>query len=273
VPLLVIPINIDPTIVSIGPLVFTWHGLFTAVGLAAGVWLAVRIGVNLGLTEDEVMSVALWGTIGGIVGARLWHVIDVWEYYVQRPLAILQINEGGLAVYGTAVGGPLVGAIYAWRKKLPIGKLADAAAPPLLLGFAIGRVGDIINGEHHSLPTDLPWAFLYTHPRTLGQPDIPVHPAVGYEMLWDLLVFGVLIYLIGRLPRSGMVFWTAGALYSIGVFFIRFFRADAAVWAFGLTQAQVSALIGAAISFWLLLFLASRARREEPRASRSRVGA
>jgi prolipoprotein diacylglyceryltransferase len=124
---------------------------------------------------------------------------------------------------------------------------------------------------HHSMPTDLPWAFLYEHPNTLGQMGVPVHPAVAYEMLWDLLVFGLLIWLNGRVPRPGMIFWTAGALYSVGVFFIRFFRADAAAWAFGLTQAQFSAVIGAAISFWILLYLASRARREQPQPSSSRV--
>ncbi len=276
-PLLVIPISLDPTIVTLGPLAFTWHGFFTAVGLAAGVWLAVRLGMGYGMSEDDVMSVALWGVIGGVVGARLWHVVDTWQLYAQDPLAIFRINEGGLAIYGTAVGGPLAGAIYAWRKGLSLGKLADSAAAPLLLGFAIGRVGDIINGEHHSLPTDLPWAFIYTNPNTLGQKGIPVHPAVAYEMLWDLVVFGVLIWLRGRVPRHGMIFWTGGLLYSIGVFFIRFFREDAVLWAAGLTEAQLSALVGGVISLWALLYLASRARKAgttapSPRESSARTG-
>jgi phosphatidylglycerol:prolipoprotein diacylglycerol transferase len=260
--LAVIPINLDPNIVAVGPLVFTWHGLFTAVGLAAGVWLAARLGTRMGLLEDDVMSVALWGTVGGVIGARLWHVIDLWPYYSQNPAAIIRVNEGGLAIYGVAVGGPLLGALYARRRGLSVGKLADAAAPSLMIGFAIGRVGDIINGEHHSLPTTLPWAFNYIHPNSLGQRGLPVHPAVAYEMLWDLVVFGVLIWLFGRLPRPGMLFWVAGLLYSLGVFVIRFFREDAALWAAGLTEAQLSALVGGAISLWLLLFLASRARKE-----------
>jgi len=263
VPLAVIPIDLNPTIVAIGPLMFTWHGLFTAVGLGAGVWLAARLGARMGLKEDDVMAVALWGTVGGVIGARLWHVIDLWSYYAQHPLAIVQINEGGLAIYGVAVGGPLAGAIYARRRGLSVGKLADAAAPALLLGFAIGRVGDIINGEHHSLPTSLPWALVYVHPNTLGQPGLAVHPAVAYEQLWDLAVFAVLIWLFARMPRPGMLFWTAGLLYSVGVFVIRFFREDAAIWAFGLTEAQLSAIVGGVASLWLVLFLAARARREQ----------
>jgi phosphatidylglycerol:prolipoprotein diacylglycerol transferase len=195
VPLMSIPISLNPNIVALGPLVFTWHGFFTAVGLGAGVWLAARLGRLYGFSEDDIMSVALWGVIGGVIGARLWHVIDLWQYYAQHPLQILAINEGGLAVYGSAVLGPLFGAIYARRRGFSVGKLADITAPCLILGFAIGRVGDIINGEHHALPTALPWAFVYLHPASLGQLGIPVHPAVEYEMLMDLLIFGVLIWL------------------------------------------------------------------------------
>ncbi len=260
--LLVIPISLDPTIVVLGPLQFTWHGLFTAVGLAAGIWLAIRQGKTYGLSEDDVMSVALWGVIGGVIGARLWHVIDTWQFYARDPIAILRINEGGLAIYGTAVGGPLAGAIYAWRRGLSIGKLADSAIAPLLLGFAIGRVGDIINGEHHSLTTTLPWGFQYLHPNTLGQPGLSVHPAVVYEMLWNLMVFGICIWLRGRVPRHGMIFWVGGLFYSIGVFLIRFTREDASLWALGLTEAQLSAAAGGIISLWLLLYLASRARKQ-----------
>src|SRR6184192_1012240 len=108
-----IDINIDPTLIQVGPifqfgsLIITWHGFFTAVGVLAGIMLAVKLGAVVGFSEDDVMSVALWGVVGGIVGARLMHVIDQWGYYSQNPLNIVKINEGGLAIYGTLIGGPL----------------------------------------------------------------------------------------------------------------------------------------------------------------------
>ena len=94
-------INIDPTLVQAGPLIVTWHGFFTAVGVLAGITLAVKYGALIGYSEDDIMSVALWGVIGGILGARLMHVIDQWGYYSQDPLSIVKINEGGLAIFGS----------------------------------------------------------------------------------------------------------------------------------------------------------------------------
>src|SRR5712691_9217753 len=102
-----IEINIDPTLLQVGPLLITWHGFFTAVGVLAGITLAVKYGARLGFSEDDIMSVALWSVIGGIIGARLMHVIDQWDYYARDPLTIVKINEGGLAVFGMVIGGPV----------------------------------------------------------------------------------------------------------------------------------------------------------------------
>ena len=149
-----IPINSIPRSSSWDgvPLQITWHGFFTAVGTLVGIWLAVRWATRAGFTEDDTFSVAMWGVIGAIVGARLFHVIDQWDFYSKDPISILKVNEGGLAIYGTIVGGPVAGAIYAWRKGFNVARLADIAAPPLVLGMAIGRIGDVINGEHHGAP-------------------------------------------------------------------------------------------------------------------------
>jgi phosphatidylglycerol---prolipoprotein diacylglyceryl transferase len=253
-------INIDPTLLQLGPLMVTWHGFFTAVGVLAGISLAVKYGALVGYGEDDIMSVALWGVVAGIIGARLMHVIDQWGYYSQDPLAILRINEGGLAIFGTVVGGPLGGAIYAWRRGFSISKLLDVGAVGLILGMAIGRIGDVINGEHHGTPANLPWAVSYSHPNTLGQPDQTVHLAVGYEMLMDLVIFGVLVALFGRLPRPGMLFWLFGALYSFGRFFIQFYRIDNPFW-LGLSQAQILSFIVGTAALWAVVFMYSRSRR------------
>lgn len=257
-----IEINLDPTLVSFGPFVITWHGVFTALGVLAGIWLAARLGTEQGFSEDDILSVATWSVIGGIIGARLMHVIDQWNYYVQDPLAIVRINEGGLAIYGTVIFGPIAGALYCKWRKFNISRLLDIGAPPLVLGMAIGRIGDIINGEHHGAPAfGFPLSVSYTHPNTLGEIGEPVHLAVGYEMLLDLAIFALLMRYRWKFPFEGMMFWTFAALYSFGRFFITFYREDT-IFAFGLTQAQLMAFLVGAAAVWVMIYRAARQRRQ-----------
>ena len=265
-----IEINIDPILVRLGPLIITWHGFFTAVGVLAGIWLATRLGVVRGFHEDDIMSIALWGVVGGIVGARLMHIVDQWEYYAQDPLAILRVNEGGLAIWGSIIGGPLAGAIYARWRGFPIPRLLDIGGLGLILGMAIGRLGDVINGEHHGADATIPWSVRYTHPNTLGDLQVPVHLAVGYELIWDVLVLGFCMWLLARqvLPRHGMVFWSMVALYSLGRFVIQFFRLDTPfLW--GLSQAQLLAFAAGAFAVWVLVYQAASSRRERADADDS----
>ncbi len=260
------------------------------MGTLAGIWLAVRWATRAGFTEDDTFSVAMWGVIGAIIGARLFHVIDQWDFYAKDPIAILKVNEGGLAIYGTIVGGPVAGALYAWRKRLNVACLADIAAPPLILGMAIGRIGDIINGEHHGAHAQgFPLAVVYTHPNTLAEIGVPVHLAVGYEMLMDLVIFAGLVWLArgfvrqanGRwranwqphFPRDGMLFWAYLGVYSLGRFFIQFYRQDTP-FALGLSQAQLLSVLTAMVAVWALAYQAQRARKfgpSEPWAMRPKV--
>ena len=276
-----IPINIDPTLFKWDglPVQITWHGFFTAVGTLVGIWLAVRWAVRAGYTEDDTFSVAMWGVIGAIIGARLFHVVDQWDFYAKDPIQIIKVNEGGLAIYGTIVGGPLAGAIYAWRKGLNVARLADVAASPLILGMAIGRIGDIINGEHHGAhAAGFPLAVVYTNPNTLGEIGVPVHLAVGYELVIDLVIFAVLVWVARgivrvnrrwrfnwdpRPPRDGMLFWTYLALYALERFFIQFYRQDTP-FALGLSQAQLLSVVGAMVAVWGLVFQYQRYRRYGP---------
>src|SRR6202158_5162822 len=117
-------------------------------------------------------------------------------------------NEDVLAIYVTIVGGPVAGAIYAWRKGFNVARLADLSAPPLILGMAIGRIGDIINGEHHGAHAQgFPLAVVYTNPNTLGELGVPVHLAVGYEMLMDLVIFAGLVWLARGVVRPPKGRW------------------------------------------------------------------
>jgi phosphatidylglycerol:prolipoprotein diacylglycerol transferase len=251
--LLAITINIDPNLATIGPFTLSWHGLFSAIGVIVGVTLGVRIAAEAGADEDAAYNLALWSVGGGIVGARLFHVIDNWAYYSQNLSQIVLINEGGIAIYGAVVGGILTGALYARLRAIKLGAVADGGAVGLIIGQAIGRIGDVINGEHHGLPLDAPWAVIYTHPETLGELGLPVHLAVGYELIWDLLVFALLL-LMRRTAGQGKMFWTYVLLYSLGRFWISFYRVDA-IQAFGLRQAQLIALVGIVLGAAMLAYL------------------
>ncbi|MCC6175780.1 MAG: prolipoprotein diacylglyceryl transferase [Chloroflexi bacterium] len=259
-----IEIAIDPVLVRLGPLMVTWHGFFTAVGVLAGIWLTTRLAVERGFTEDDIMSLALWCVVGGIVGARLFHVVDAWDYYAKSPTMILRVNEGGLAIWGSIIGGPIGGAIYCRIRGLSATRLLDLGGLGLMLGMAIGRLGDVINGEHHGAATGVPWSVRYTHPDTLGDLNVPVHLAVGYELVWDVAVLSFCLWLLHRrtLPRDSMVFWTMIALYSAGRFVVQFFRLDQPfVW--GLSQAQFLAFTVGAIAIWILVFLYVRSQRQQ----------
>ncbi len=270
-------INIDPTLLQLGPVAITWHGLFTAVGTLVGIWLAVRWATVAGFVEDDVITTAMWGVIGAIIGARLFHVVDQWSYYVRDPVSIVRINEGGLAIWGVIVGGPLAGAIYAWRRRMNVAKLADIASPALIFGMAIGRIGDVMNGEHHGVHVGPGWplAVVYTNPNTLGEVGIPVHPAAAYELALDLVIFAILVWLARgfirggrgihfnwqpRYPRDGMLFWIFLLLYSVIRFFVQIYRLDTP-FALGISQAQLISVIAAMVAIWALAYQGARARR------------
>jgi phosphatidylglycerol:prolipoprotein diacylglycerol transferase len=253
-----------------------WHGIFTAVGIFFGVWLPIRV-LRGRVAEDALYAVATPAVIGGIVGARLFHVIDCWTLcgYDTNPLLIPQIWNGGIAIMGAVVVGAITGYLVALRRgDIPIGAGADAAAPGIGLGMAIGRIGDIINGEHHALPCGAPGICVtYDHPDSLGQGPAflpgdtrysadPVHLAVGYEMLWDLAGVALALLLrrrFARRPPEGRIFWIWLAFQSLGRFLISFLRVDK-VDLFGLYQAQLVSLVLIALSIPILITLFRMAR-------------
>jgi phosphatidylglycerol:prolipoprotein diacylglycerol transferase len=266
--LLVVFINVDPNVTTIGGFTLTWHGLFSAVGVIAGVAVGVRAAAEGGADEDGAYTLALWSVAGGIVGARLFHVIDNWSYYARNPGQIVLVNEGGIAIWGAIVGGVLTGFLYALVTRQKVAALADGGGLGLILGQAIGRIGDVINGEHHGVYFNALWAVVYTNPNTLGEVGIPVHLAVGYELIWDLLVFGLLLLLKRRWVGLGVMFWLYVFLYSVGRFWISFYRVDTIV-AFGLRQAQIVSVVGIVVGGLMLakMLLIDRTRLRDELAA------
>jgi len=245
VPFLAINIDIDPVMAELGPFTLTWHGLFTAVGIIAGVTLGVWLAQRDGIPGEIGQEVALVGVPCAIIGARLFYVFEHWDRFNDDPIRILTgITEGGITLYGGLLAGVLGGLIYAMWRKWPIAIGLDAAAAGMVLGQGLGRLGDLINGEHLADKSGLPWAVKYLHPDSpqyqwwLNNPDpdnplqpldtYAVHPvAGGYEMLGDFLILGILLLVCRRFIRvPGWVFCSYVAMYAILRFALSAFRFD-----------------------------------------------
>ena len=230
---------------SIGNFVLSWHGFFSVVAMVVGVWLAGRAASRENLDKDLVYNTAIWGIIGGVIGARFVHVIDYWSVYSLNPVSIFQMWSGGIGLWGGILGGWLGGSAYGFFSKQNVGKLMDIGAVSLLVGQTIGRIGDIINGEHCAISTDTPWGWFFTHPNSPGRYCIekssnwsqgyfpegtsyqtPVHPAIVYEMIWNMIGLFIIILLRGRVRPDGSIFMIYLFWYSIGRFFIQFLRLD-----------------------------------------------
>ena len=248
-----IVIDIDPVIVDLGPLTFRWYGLAVLAGLLAGLWLAEREAKRKRLPEGLIGDLALWVVPGGLIGARLLHVIDRWPAYLANPAVALAMTEGGLAIQGALLGGLLAGAVALWRRGLKVGPVVDAVAPGLLLGQAVGRLGCLVTGDAVGAPTSLPWAVVYTNPAAMvPQIGVAYQPAFAYEALWDLAALTLLWHLRTRLRPDGAVFALYLVLYGTGKFLVSFARAEV-VWIGNLQQAQlVAALLVLAGLAWLL---------------------
>ena len=258
-----ITINIPPVLFSLGPFVLSWHGLFIVIAIIAAVWLSSRLCVRAGLSADQLFSIAIWAVPGGVIGARLVHVIDYWDVYIARPATIFALWEGGLAIWGAILGGIITTIVYAWVRRFSIAAYMDQIAPGLILAQAIGRIGDIINGEHFSALTNLPWAVVYTHPDSPAFGRLPSHPAVAYEMLLDLLILGILFRMWGKLRPDGALFLVYLILYSVGRFFLSFLRLDSNTVFLWLNQPQWICLIVLAVAVPLLVYRRAAYRKQQ----------
>jgi len=280
-----IEIDISPNLVTWGTFVLAWHGMFSFIAVATAVYLVGRWAPAVGVDSDDIYSIAIWAIIGGVVGARLVHVIDNWSFYQSSPGQIIAVWSGGIAIWGGVLGGFIGGTIYALWAKHPVGVVADLTAPALVFVQAIGRLGDIANGEHCAKATDFALGFIWTNPvsdarNCPNDVGVSVHPAIAYEIIWNVVALAIIWRFRGRLKPDGMLFALYLALYAVGRFGVQFFREDNS-WALGLQQAQYIAILILLIAVPLLAIKARFAaagevtdvpRQRGTRAQRRRRG-
>ena len=261
-----IDLPFDPNL-HVGAFSFAWHSIFALVGMMLGSVASFAAARYL-VRDDRIYPFTIAVVVGGIIGARAAHVIDNWSVYAARPQDIVAFWNGGIGTMGAPIGSTIAGVVAARWLRLPLGFMFDIAVIGISLGEAVGRIGDVINGEHHAIACEvLPWCVRYTNPATLGQHEY-VHPIAVYDGLIMLAIFVALrlywLHVRGH-PPEGRVYWAYLLLFGGARFLTSFLRLDPAFLG-GLQEAQVLGLVYAAAGAIMLPLLTARARLD-PRAS------
>ncbi|MCB9136031.1 MAG: prolipoprotein diacylglyceryl transferase [Anaerolineales bacterium] len=236
---------INPIIFSfnIGSLTFSlhWYGVILMTAVVVGAWLADVEFRRRGGDEEFVWNALVWILPAGVVGARLWYVINAIlggsTYFTQNPGKIFAINEGGLHIFGAILFGGAVAYWYARRNKVDFLMILDAMAPSLLLAQALARPANFINQELYGQPTTLPWGIPISAEHRIGPwadmeafPDTTrFHPTFAYEMIWNIITGGLLLWLVRKYPekfKPGAAFAIWMVCAGVGRFIIESFRPD-----------------------------------------------
>lgn len=265
--------TVYPTI-ELGPLSISPHGIGIAVGFLLGAQLMVRRARRFGgPTEADIWNVLFYALIGAIVGARAGYVFGHISEVTDGGddiLGIFKIWEGGISLIGGITGAILFALPYMFRKKMGFWRTMDLAAPGLALGIVIGRIGDLVIGDHLGEPTDfaLGWlcggeagkpaieaevylqSFAEGNPPSLGCYDLVLHQTALYDLFSTLLLLGVLLF-IGRKARpTGLLILTFTVWYAAMRVITDFLRVDKRY--FGLTGSQLMSITVGVICLYLL---------------------
>ncbi len=283
--------------IQIGPLAIHWYSLMILCGILGGIHLAKLNARRWGEDPEHIYNIALYGTLLGILCARIYYVAFQWSsYYSQRPLEALAVWHGGLAIHGAVIGAILACTLYAWRNKLDILKFFDLCAPSLLVGQAIGRWGNFFNreayggpaiappwwpqwfrgGENHAF---LPWGLgidadhrippfndLYSYPAD-GPGKAYFHPTFLYESLWDLSGLAIILWITRRFPvPKGNVLLMYFVVWGTGRVWVEGLRTDPLTFtAFGQTIriAQLMSVLLASLGLAIIVIRAVLGKRRE----------
>ncbi len=265
---------------TLGPLTLRAYGVMIALGLLAGAALAAHEARRRGLNPDLIWDALPWAVVGGVVGARLWHILTpsaslrmqgiTTYYYLTHPLDAIAVWKGGLGLPGVVIGGALALWLYARKRKMDFRLWLDLVAPGLALGQAIGRWGNYFNQELYGRPTNLPWK-LYIEPpyRMPGYEQVAYyHPLFAYEMVWNLFNMALLLYLARRWARRllpGDLFLVYLMVYGFGRFWLEFLRLDISpVAGINVNQTLMAVVSGGAA---LTLYLRHRRARTQQDAA------
>lgn len=252
--------QIDPSIISIGPIHIRWYGMMYVLGFFAGYFLIQKQkrSQEIGLVGTVAQDFIFYLAIGLVVGARLGYVLfyqynDYW-LYLTNPIEIIATWRGGMSFHGGLIGAVIAGILFSRRRNLPFWAIADSAIVTAPIGLGLGRIGNFINAELLGRPTNLPWGMVFP-----GGGPLPRHPSQLYESIMEGLVLFIVLWSLRQRPfRDGMMVAFFVFFYGIFRFFMEFFREPDAHIGFllgFLTMGQLLCLVmvasGAALGWYL----------------------
>ncbi len=237
-----------------------FYGVIIAFGFTLAVLFGGRMAYTWKMSIDKMLDVLIYGTFGGIIGARLYYVVFQWDSYKDDLLSVFKIWEGGLAIYGGIIGAFIAAYFVCKKIDLNFYKLLDLAGMSLLIGQGIGRWGNFTNQEAFGINTDLPWGmtsekisdYISSHYSSLTangismDSDLPVHPTFLYESIWCLFGF-VVLYIVFKKFRKfdGQLILGYGIIYGLERAVVEGLRTDSLY--IGDTGLRVSQVLSLAI--------------------------
>jgi phosphatidylglycerol:prolipoprotein diacylglycerol transferase len=247
--------NIDPVLLRLGPIAIHWYGLAYVVGISIALYTVSRWATRMGIHADQVWSVFLWTALGGLIGGRLYYVVqqpDLWQNFILKPINIIAVWDGGMAFFGAIFLGSITLFIMAPRYNFSPWLALDGGALFAAVGQIFGRFGNIINGDivgysYTSGPITVPgdtcahapciafvpnahipwWATMYLNPNAFHAQFMPYQPAAIYEIGLNLIMLAILWqlrFILPRVVRAGYFFAAYLAMYAISQFVIFFAR-------------------------------------------------
>lgn len=237
-----------PVIFSYGPLHLYSYGLLVATGVLCAIFFIRSNAMLVGLNPDTSVDLAIATVISGFTGARIFYVIQFWDFFKNAPLDVFKIWQGGIVLYGGLIGGLLGFAFFIKLSRLSFLPVLDLFVPAMSLAQGFGRLGCFLNGCCFGAECDLPWAVKFSF---LGE---KVHPTQLYEAVFCFLLFVFLYRLLKKKLSAGKVALAYFIIYPIGRFLVEFFRGDQKYYLFHLTIAQWTSVLVIILTLIFILF-------------------
>lgn len=263
----------DPILIMVGPLTIYWYGLFIVSGILAATLISFKLANKYNIKKDTIIDLAFWLIIAGLIGTRIYHVLLELPFYLDNPIDIFKVWQGGLAIHGGIIAGLVTIWWFSWKQNINFWLLTAIIAPGVALAQAIGRWGNYFNQEIYGVPTSLPWGipieFVNRVPEFFNYEFF--HPTFLYESIGSFLIFLILLFLHKillkpKLPTTYYLLPTKIivavylALYSLLRFSLEFIRTDQTPVVLGLRFPQIVSLviIIIIISYFSFIFIKNK---------------
>ena len=215
--------DINPTLVKIGFLEIRWYGLLYIISFIVGYFFLKKMFAmkDIKLKKEDYENFLFYIMLGIVIGGRLGYILFYKPlFFLQHPLQIFAVWEGGMSFHGGALGVIIFSLFFCKKHKFRFYDLADPAMPLVAIGLGLGRIGNFINAELYGRTTSLPWGMIF--PNSDG---LPRHPSQLYEAILEgLLLFLITFFILKKAKTEGFVFWAFIGFYGVFRFFIEFFR-------------------------------------------------